>query len=423
MRRRWIWIGLALILATIGVFLALQTPSGRAAYHVADFRLRRWRIEHWGRPTPDPTRMGGLAGRVTDEMGQPLAEAIVLVAEATGEVHYHYTDQEGRYQITGIPAGRYVPAAAAWGYAIRTRPSVRIRPRAVVEGIDFTLQPQEPFRPMTEIPVTVTARLIVTDTFPTPDARAERIDLRYRYAGAEVTANRIYQPVGRKEPGPTLVMAFPSDEPHWEPAAVAFASQGFTVLHLAPVTARGLDIQAHARDLLQAIALLEAGRLTPTADPDRLAVLAGSFSTLYLYQALPHLPRVKGVIAVGGISDGFLGVRSLYSETLEIPPPYDAAVAALGRPDRHPEAFLQYSPAFFARHMPPTLVVHTTADRVIPHNQSLRFAQALAQAGIPHELFLYEDTSHYLNTWDPTPQVAEAFWRMIAFLRRTIGGD
>jgi dipeptidyl aminopeptidase/acylaminoacyl peptidase len=199
---------------------------------------------------------------------------------------------------------------------------------------------------------------------------------------------------------------------------VAFASQGFTVLSVMPVAARKLDIQAHAQDLLQAVVLLSAGRLTPAADPQHLTALAGSFSTLFLYMALPDMPEVRAIITVGGISDAFLGVQALYDETLEIPPPYDAAVAALGRPDRDPALFMQYSPAFFARHMPPTLVVHTPVDRVIPYNQSVRFAQALAEAGVPHELILYQDTTHYLNTVNPSEEAIAVFWRMIDFLRQ-----
>ncbi|NOZ27614.1 MAG: prolyl oligopeptidase family serine peptidase [Chloroflexi bacterium] len=422
MIRRWgIWMGIVLAVLALAGLLALQTPTGQRAYNVADFRFRHWRVQHWGKPTVPSEGRGGLTGRVMDTMGQPIEGAIVLVAEATGETYHDATDGDGRYRITGVPAGRYVPLAAAWGYRMRIAPSIRVRPGATVEAVDFALPPRPPIRLSAEIPVTITGRTIVTGTFPSPDVEAERIDFRFERAGTEIAVDRIYQPVGRRTPGPTLAIAFPSYEPHWEPAAVAFASQGFTVLFVAPVAARGLDIQAHALDLLQAVTLLRAGRLTPAADPDRMAVLAGSFSTLYFYQVLPDMPEIKAVITVGGISDAFLGVQALYDETLEIPPPYDAAIAAIGRPDRHPERFMQYSPAFFARHMPPTLVVHTTADRVIPYNQSVRFAQALADANVPHDLILYEDTSHYLNTWNPTPQVTAAFWRMIDFLQSTIG--
>lgn len=232
----------------------------------------------------------------------------------------------------------------------------------------------------------------------------------------------LYLPPGAVEPLPTLVMIFPSDEPHWDPAAVAFASQGFAVLSVKPALERGwLDIDGHAADAHAAATLLASGRLTLAADPQRVAWLAGSFSTLFMYMILPEHPEVRAIITVGGISDAFLGAQALYDESLEIPDRFRLAVATLGRPDRDPAVFIRYSPAFFAPHMPPTLVVHTTADRVIPYSQSVRFAEALTAAGMPHELILYEDTTHYLNTVNPTPATMDVYWRMVAFLRRWLG--
>lgn len=411
----------ALVCAVVAAVIVLQTPAGRAAYHVVDFRIRRWQIEQWGRPAIPPEQRGGLAGRVVGPDGQPLPDAVVLVAEATGETYYDYTDLDGRYEITGVPAGRYVPLAAAWGYRPQARPAVRVRPGAISEQVNFTLEPRQPLSSSITGPVTITERTIVTGTFPSSDVQAERIGFRFSRAGVEVTVDQVFQPVGRRSPGPTLVMAFPSDEPHWDPAAIAFASQGFTVLSVKPVMARGwLDIQAHAEDLHAAVTLLTSGMLTPAADPQRMAWLAGSFSTLFLYLVLPDHPEVRAIITVGGVSDAFLGVKALYEESLEIPERFRLAVASLGRPDRDPAFFMQYSPAFFARHMPPTLVVHTPVDQVIPYTQSVRFAQALAEAGVLHELILYQDTTHYLNTVNPSPEGIAVFWRMIEFLTHAL---
>jgi acetyl esterase/lipase len=421
---RWRLGGIPLalgILFTLTMTIALQTPAGRAAYHVVDFRIRRWQIEQWGRPVIPPDQRGGLAGQVTGPDGQPLPNAIVLVAEATGETHYDYTDLDGHYEITDIPAGRYVPLAAAWGFEMRTAPMVQVRARQTTSRVHFVLPRRAPTPIRIPELLEMGARTIVTGTFPHSDTRAERIDFAFARDGLLIHADRIYQPVGAASPLPTLVMIFPSEEPHWDPPAIAFASQGFTVLSIKTMMARGLDIQAHADDVRAAITLLLEGRLTPAADPKRMAWLAGSFSTLFMYLVLPDYPEVKAIITVGGISDAFLGVQALYYESLEIPERFQFAVASLGRPDRDPAFLMQYSPAFFARHMPPTLVVHTPADRVIPSSQSVRFAQALADAGIPHELILYQDTTHYLNTINPSPEGVAVFWRMVEFLNQTLG--
>ncbi|MCD6289035.1 MAG: carboxypeptidase regulatory-like domain-containing protein [Anaerolineae bacterium] len=403
-----------LLIVLIGV---LQASAGCTAYHMVDFQVRRWRIRRWGYSAIPPGERGGFAGRVVDASGHPIAGAVVLVSEADGRTYMGRTGEDGGYEIIGVPARGYVPVAAAWGYQMRTGPIVRVPPRVMMEGVDFVLPPRPTIHLSADVPVTITRRSIVTGTFPTPGVRAERVDFRFSHEGVEITDDRLYLPVGRQAPGPVLVMVFPSDEPHWEPAAVAFASQGFTVLYTVPAIERGLDVSAHARDLLQAVVLLQSDRLSPGTGSHCLTALAGSFSTLYFYQALPDMPDMRAVIVMGGISDAFLGLRSLYEEDLAVPLRFQGAIAAMGRPDWRPDRFLRYSPAFFARHMPPTLIVHMVADRVIPVSQALRLDSALDEAGVRHELILYHDVSHYLNTWDPPPEVRAAFWRMVSFLQ------
>jgi acetyl esterase/lipase len=171
------------------------------------------------------------------------------------------------------------------------------------------------------------------------------------------------------------------------------------------------------------VAYLRNGYLTPNADTEREGWLSGSFSSVILYQALLEEPgAVDALIVVGGISDALLGVQALYGEELAIPDKYANAIASLGRPDRYPEVYLGYSPAFQAEHLPPTFVVHTTADEVIPPNQAERFAEVLAQAGTVHELYLYEDTTHYLDQVNVTPDTAELYRRLTAFLYTHVTG-
>jgi dipeptidyl aminopeptidase/acylaminoacyl peptidase len=138
-------------------------------------------------------------------------------------------------------------------------------------------------------------------------------------------------------------------------------------------------------------------------------------------------PQIKDAIAaivwVGSISDGFALVQSLYDVDLAIPTRYQDAIAAMGRPDRDPAFFLGLSPAFQAQHMPPSLLAHTTSDEVVPYPQSQRFDQALQAAGVEHELYLYQDTSHYLDQVNITPETAELYRRLAAFLDRHLQAD
>jgi len=78
---------------------------------------------------------GALRGRVVDGGGAPIAAAIVVV----GESEYRATTgADGRYQVDGVPGGRYAVEARAGGYAIDTIEDIEIVPGATTEA-DFRL--------------------------------------------------------------------------------------------------------------------------------------------------------------------------------------------------------------------------------------------------------------------------------------------
>lgn len=418
MRRLAIFLAVALILAigALAVWM-LVTPGGRAAYNVVDYQIRRLL------PARPVTGSGMVTGRITAGDGQPVPEAFALVATDRGAVFRGDADREGFYQIVDAPPGIYVPLAAAWGYAAQ-RPAggapVPVRADQVTRGVDFRLTPQAPYRPALR-DLTVAPVETVTGTFPGP-VTAIRSRIAVEHAGLTLTNTLLYEPPGDQRL-PVLLLVFPSPAIGWETISVAMANEGFVVLAIGPAAERGLDIEAHMRDVVALATLLLDGRLTPRADPSRIGGLAGSFSSVLLFRALRDLPPLQGVVTMGGVSDGFLGYQALFREELEIPPPYDTFIASLGRPDRHPEIFLRYSPAFFAEHVPPTLIIHTQADRVVPVDQAYRFAEALEQAGRPYELVIYEDISHYLDPDNPTEETRRVYEVTVRFLKEILSAE
>ena len=61
------------------------------------------------------------------------------------------------------------------------------------------------------------------------------------------------------------------------------------------------------------------------------------------------------------------------------------------------------------------------ADEKAPDLEpSLRLDEALTAAGVTHELFLYEDTTHYLDQVNVTPDTAELYRRLTAFMDRYV---
>ena len=421
-RRRWLVLALgALALIGLSLFLFARTPAGGALQNVAEYRLR---LAWWslvGGPEYDPARTGGLSGVIHDADGQPLADAIALVATVRGQVYQARGDRRGRYRIDGVPPGRYVPLAAAWGYQETNGEPIQVATGRVTGGEDFLLHPYQT-APVEPSHLVIGPAEQAASDFPIPLV-ASRIPFTFDLDGTTVDGGQLYLPPDASGPLPTLFIVYPSAPLNWDAASVALTRDGFAVLAVGPDADRGLDIEGHVRNLRAAYQLWQEDRIRPLgsvtspADRERWLMMSGSFGSLVMYRALRDLPPVPAIVNVGGVSDGFLAVSSLYTEELAIPPPYDDAIAALGRPDRDPAFFFAYSPVFFADRLPPTLIVHTYADEVIPYNQATALDTAMNGAGVPHDLLLYQDTTHYLDAYNPTPATHMVYERIIAFAR------
>jgi dipeptidyl aminopeptidase/acylaminoacyl peptidase len=69
--------------------------------------------------------------------------------------------------------------------------------------------------------------------------------------------------------------------------------------------------------------------------------------------------------------------------------------------------------------MPPTLLLHGTADVTVPRQQSLNYRDRLRRAGVSCELMTIERAPHGLLTWGKLDPAYPA--KMIAWLNRTLG--
>lgn len=98
----------------------------------------------------------------------------------------------------------------------------------------------------------------------------------------------------------------------------------------------------------------------PDVDADRLALLGYSQGAFLALNDAPSDPRIRAVVAYyGGLSPGFI-----------------------------PEA---------QETMPPTLLFHGTADRIVPVRRSLETLEALRAAGRPADLVVYVGAGHGFN--------------------------
>ena len=116
---------------------------------------------------------------------------------------------------------------------------------------------------------------------------------------------------------------------------------------------------------------------------------------------------------MGGISNAFTGSADFYAGTLDIPDPYGLVIPALGAANIYPVPFLHFSPVYSAAHLPPTLIIHTDADAIIPINQAYQLEAALQAADVPVEVFYYRDVSHYLQIGDDITEAGKAMFGLV----------
>ncbi len=378
---------------------------------------------------PDPSgATGSLSGQVL-YAGEPVAGAAVLVATRTGTPYSSRTDRAGHYRIDNIPPGQYVPASVAPNFAETALSGafdlpypVTVRAGETTQAPALTLRRHRP-RPLpAPLPeaVDLWAGEPVTKTAPFPSG-AEAWERAYAYTreGVRIISLRLYRPFPDSgEKLPLLLGLFPGWVDDWAPVNVALADAGYTVLALSPSGAWGLDVAAHAEDARLALALARGGHLgVDLADAPAVA-LGGSFSSAIVNRLLrDERDQFAAWLTLGGISNAFTGSADFYARRLTLPERFRYVIPALGPANIYPLPFLYYSPVYTASHLPPTMIIHTEVDRIIPINQAYELEEALRVAGVHAEVLYYEDVSHYLQIGeDMTESGEEMFWRVLAFL-------
>jgi alpha-L-fucosidase 2 len=82
----------------------------------------------------------------------------------------------------------------------------------------------------------------------------------------------------------------------------------------------------------------------------------------------------------------------------------------------------QLSPIDNVRHdMPPFLLIHGTADGLVPFRQSSEMCERMKKAGASCELYPVAGAGHGIWLWESAPQLASAYkHKMIAWLRQQL---
>lgn len=418
--------GLRLALLLWGALLLAAckaSPTGHVIGYLIEQRLG-------GPVEPAPSaKTGSLTGQVLFE-GDPVAGASVIVAARTGTPYASSTDASGFYHIPKIPAGQYVPAAVAPGFDETALSGdlgipypIKIPAGETAYAPALTLRPYRP--PPLPAPLPDAALLSagepVTMTAPFPaGATAWQQAFVFAREGIKNGSLRLYRPLPESgEALPLIFGLFPGEVDDWAPVNVALAAAGFNVVALSPSPLYGLDVAAHVEDARLALALARGGHLgVDLADAPAVA-LGGSFSSAILTRLLRgERDQFAAWLTLGGISNAFTASADFYAGRLTFPERFRFVIPAMGPANIYPLPFLYYSPVYTASHLPPTMIIHTDADRIIPISQAYELEEALRSEGVHVDTLYYEDVSHYLQIGeDLTESGKEMFRQVVAFLK------
>ncbi len=370
---------------------------------------------------------GSLRGTVHDDGGRPVPGATVLVAMPDGSVTEARTLADGTWTLTGVPVGRHPVWIGAPGFAPvtminRADAGLTGRVRAWFEpGIDVTsgmadagtsvdvvLTPEPPPIPVPDTPETVMDATEITRSCERPvPSTARRSDVTiprmgvpsgeiFRYR-ADVNTDTSH-PDGRRP----LLVVYPGPASQWECASLPLAWAGFEVIAYGPPYTFAIEREIRIlRLLLASIGMSDpAGRSAGSRSVrSRPAILAGSYSAIHALRVVQDThPGTIGAVVLMGPPVDLLDLRHRL-ETGDYRPPFglDRALIALGMPDREVARHARYSARLHVTALhPPSLVIHSRSDDVVPVAQGEAYLSTLRDAGVAAEGMILDGGGHYL---------------------------
>jgi acetyl esterase len=175
-------------------------------------------------------------------------------------------------------------------------------------------------------------------------------------------------------------------------------------------------------DVREAIRFVKSHAADYHIDPDKIALVGesagGQLAAMAVLRGGPDT-SVKAMVALYTPSD----LVSLAKNSTYIPAalrnsihgtPWEALVLA---------GLAQLSPINSVRPgMPPFLLIHGTADSMVPFSQSREMCDRMQQAGASCELYPVVGGGHGMRWWESSPKLATAYkQKIVAWLRQELG--
>jgi acetyl esterase/lipase len=162
----------------------------------------------------------------------------------------------------------------------------------------------------------------------------------------------------------------------------------------------------HLHDVKAAIRWMRANAEDLQLDPERL-VISGNSAGAHLALVAAGTPDVAELEGEGGnpgVSTAVAACIGIYAPTLlfaDAPVPHGRPVALLTDAPTDEVARQASPPTWAVPGFPPTLLIHGSADTVVPLEHSLEMYQALRAVGVPVDLHIYADQPHAFDASPP----------------------
>lgn len=397
LRRHWRMI--AALAAVILALVWLVITDNNFVWPIRNtlqYHMLAWWWQQIGYPKiNDP---GSMRGMVRDEQGRPIAGAWILVSRWDGTTYSAYSEPDGSYAISSIPADSYRPVAGAPGYDDLLPAGewgwVTVKPGEETRlDITLPLEPVHTVTPGTNLTLGQSSTLSCSDPIK---SSAIRQPFTFDNGDQPSQPGLYYIPVTATMASrlPMLLTIYPGPADTWECASVPLSAAGYALVAVGP--AYSLQLEADIDELERIINFIRAGQF-PGSDSSKLVILGGSYSSLHVQRLIQRNPQVEGAVLLGPPTDLFDMRRQLEERTYIPPFGLDQVMIALGLPNREPMRYWLYSGAYHIRpDFPPLLVMHSRTDEVVPYQQSELLAKNLAKVGLKSEMYFFNGASHYL---------------------------
>jgi acetyl esterase/lipase len=260
-------------------------------------------------------------------------------------------------------------------------------------------------------------------------------DLPYGKAGEMPLLLDLAQPVEGDGPFPAVVVLhggawMSGNRKRCLPMAFAMAEKGFVAVTVSYRFAPEHPFPAQIHDAKCAVRWLRANAAEYKIDPDQIAALG--------YSAGGHLASLLGTTAGNTVLEGE-GGHAEYSSRVQAVVSYygvsdlvqlhesgvTASVVAEkllgGSPRTAAERYALASPITHAsQDTPPTLLIHGTADGVVPVGQSVRFEKRLRNEGVAVRLLTLQKAGHSFGSGQGGEAGRQADEAALEFLGREL---